>query len=103
MRIACRDLPLLRVLRLYETSRAGMLVRRLMLDLLDDEFGELNCPQGEKWLYEQAGKLHIEQERQQLLEGRLALNILSRLDFSEINAKLTRLSKEFEGGPAIKS
>jgi ATP-dependent DNA helicase RecQ len=92
IRVANEDLKLPMIIRFYETSSDDF--KTDQFDILDDEYGKLNTPEGEKWLYDEARRLSLEPSRVELFGARIALNSLKEADFSAHKSKLNQLLKE---------
>ncbi|QTA78877.1 NTP hydrolase p-loop-containing [Desulfonema limicola] len=95
MNVAARDLKWLQAARLYETSQAGNVLKQEIFDLFDDEYGVMNIPEGEKWLYQEACSLFPHSEKTEVLGARVFINALQQTDLHQHNTKLNQLLKEF--------
>ncbi|OQW99555.1 MAG: hypothetical protein BWK80_62825, partial [Desulfobacteraceae bacterium IS3] len=94
IRVANRDMELAHVIGFYETSSKDNSIRRRQFDILDDDYGSLNCPKGEKRLYDEAKKLSVNSTRTYILGSRLVMNALEQTELSAHNSKLKQLAKE---------
>ncbi|PID73787.1 MAG: hypothetical protein CSB33_01945 [Desulfobacterales bacterium] len=93
MRVSFRDLDATRGLRFYAALQKEKDARAGLLDVLDDEFGSLAGPEGEKWLWERfrerdGGGGVPADDRTALLGARVVLNRLSEMEFGPIREKL---------------
>jgi len=95
MQVAVLDMKPLQIIRFYETSQADAEDRQSMFQLMDNEYGTLNAPEGEQWLYREAGNLHLCSDTNEMLGWRVLLNILAKTDFSSRNTRLTQILREF--------
>jgi hypothetical protein len=96
IKAANKDMPFQTVAALYETSPDAPDIRASQFDILDEEYGALNTPEGEEWLYNEAKKLSqtdsIDPSRLENLGARLVLNTLA--DFSSRKSELNKVLEE---------
>jgi len=95
MQIAVLDMKPLQVIRFYETSKADTQLKQSMFDIMDNEYGTLNTPEGEQWMYREAVKLNLPSRITEMLGWRTVLNIMAKTGFSSRNTRLNQLLKEF--------
>jgi len=101
IKVANRDMDLADVMDFYETSSKNISIRRRQFDILDDEYGNFDCPEGEEWLYHEAGKLSVNSTRRYVLGSRLVMNALEQTDLSAHNLKLKQLTKEIQNASDV--
>jgi hypothetical protein len=65
------------------------------VEILDDEFGPANCPEGERLLYREAKRLSASRDRVARLRARCAVESLRDLDLTAWKAKLHACLEEF--------
>lgn len=92
MRVVLQDLNQTQGLRFYATLREDRTLRASLLDVLDDEFGAMNDPEGEKWLWDEARALEVSEERTRMLESRVMINVLAATDLTPILTRLGELA-----------
>jgi superfamily II DNA helicase RecQ/very-short-patch-repair endonuclease len=92
IRVANEDLEFPMIVRFYETSSDDF--KPDQFDILDDEYGKLKTPEGEKWLYDEARELSLDTSSVELLGVRIALNSLKEADFSMHKSRLKQLLME---------
>ncbi len=94
LRSACDRLPFPTVRRLYEGAAES--ARRLLIDILDDEFGPTHCTEGEQLLYREARALSISSGRVDRLRARCAVEALKDIDFTAWKARLHNCLEDFQ-------
>jgi ATP-dependent DNA helicase RecQ len=95
IRVAVSDLDVQMVQKFYESSPQEF--RRAQFDVIDDEYGPVNCPEGEKWLYNEAKILEVTGEKTNLLCARLILNRLKTTDLAPYLSRLAELASRGSG------
>lgn len=79
---------------LYEDLARRSSREKELFDILDDEYGALNCPEGELWLYKQAISLDMPEKRKDMLFARNLLQTFSHLDLDPHIHRLSGIVKE---------
>jgi hypothetical protein len=93
MRVACEQLAFPRVRRFYEEAAES--AKPALLEILDDEFGPADCPEGERLLYREAKRFSASRDRVARLRARCAVESLRDLDLTAWKAKLHACLAEF--------
>lgn len=97
IKVAHEDLGIDEVKKIYQTTDDSLKLEAF--NVLDDEYGACNCPDGEQWLYEQAcsiGEKHQDiEERKAYLGLRVIANQLVALTLTELMDKTEQLLKDF--------
>lgn len=93
MRVACEQLAFPQVRRFYEEAAES--AKPALVEILDDEFGPANCPEGERLLYREAKRLSASRDRVARLRARCAVESLRDLDLTAWKAKLHACLEEF--------
>ncbi len=89
--IANRDMELSKVKKIYDIAEGNIDIKASQFDIIDDEYGAVNCSEGEKWLFNEAGKISAGLSRTEMLGARVIVDRLVQTDFSSIRSKLMKL------------
>ncbi|MCP4348402.1 MAG: hypothetical protein GY795_23190 [Desulfobacterales bacterium] len=93
IRIANMDMELLQVKKLYDIAEDNIDIKASQFDIIDDEYGTFNCLEGERWLFNEAGKISADMSMKEMLGARVVVNRLLQTDFSSFRSRLKELSE----------